>query len=113
MNSRKLAILTLSCAMMLSACASGALTARAKGALGGGALGGGAGAIIGHQTGHAGAGAAIGGALGALGGVVVGDSIEAQNQRSNVQDAELESQRREIENLKRQQRQQDDYYERY
>jgi len=100
--------------IVLTGCASGGLTAREKGALGGGALGAGAGAIIGHQTGHAGAGAAIGGALGALGGAVVGDQMEAQNQRSSAQDAELERQRREIEELKRRQEQSGDYdYERY
>lgn len=111
MRVQGLAIVGCALTLALSACASGGLTAREKGALGAGALGAGAGAIIGHQTGHAGAGAAIGGALGALSGAVVGDQIEAQNQRSSAQEAELLRQRREIEELKR--RQESDDYERY
>jgi hypothetical protein len=43
-----------------------------RGALLGGALGAGTGAIIGHQSGHAGTGALIGGASGALIGGAVG-----------------------------------------
>lgn len=111
-------MLALASVVFLSACASGGLTAREKGALGGGALGAGAGAIIGHQTGSAGAGAAIGGALGALGGALVGDQVEAQGQRSTQLEStsvehrrELERQRQEIEELKRDRR--DDDYERY
>jgi uncharacterized membrane protein len=43
-----------------------------RGAITGGVLGAGAGAIIGHQSGNAGAGALIGGASGALIGGAVG-----------------------------------------
>jgi uncharacterized protein YcfJ len=43
-----------------------------RGAILGGALGAGTGAIIGHQSGHAGTGALIGGASGALIGGAVG-----------------------------------------
>ena len=101
-------------AILALGCASGGLSKREKGALGGGALGAGAGAIIGHQSGHAGAGAAIGGALGVLGGAVVGDQLEAQDQRGTAQDQELLRQRAELEALKREQnRDRDDDYERY
>jgi len=39
-------------------------------------LGGGAGAIIGNQTGHAGAGTAIGAGLGALSGGLIGNAMK-------------------------------------
>src|ERR1051325_2925454 len=82
--------------VLMIGCASGPLTKREEGALGGGA-----GALIGHATGHTAAGAAIGGALGALGGGVVGDQLQSQDQRSAAQDEELRKQREEIEALKR------------
>src|SRR6184192_388607 len=106
------AVLAVS-ALWLISCA-GPPTKRETGALGGGALGAGAGALIGHATGHTAAGAAIGGALGALGGGVVGDQLQAQDQRSAAQDEELRKQREEIEALKREkQNAPDDDYERY
>ena len=53
-------------------------------------------------------------ALGALTGAVVGDQIQAGDQRSDAQDEELRRQRREIDDLRRQQsRDRDDDYERY
>ena len=52
----------------------------------GGALGAGAGAIIGHQSGHAIEGALIGGALGALAGIIVHD-IKAHQVRNAQQTA--------------------------
>ena len=97
---------------LLAGCASGGLSKRETGALGGGALGAGAGALIGHATGHTAGGAAIGGALGALTGAVVGDQIQAGDNRSDAQDEELRRQRREIEDLKRNQSRDSDY-ERY
>jgi len=100
------------CVPLLAGCASGGLSKRETGALGGGALGAGAGALIGHATGHTAGGAAIGGALGALTGAVVGDQIQAGDNRSDAQDAELQRQRREIEDLKRTQSRDSDY-ERY
>jgi|SRR5581483_739189 len=42
-------------------------------------------------------GALIGGALGALGGAAVGDQMEDQNQRKDVQDYATDQQRRKIE----------------
>jgi uncharacterized protein YcfJ len=56
-------------------------------ALIGGAIGAGAGAIIGHQSGHAGTGALIGGAAGAAGGYIIGneqDKKQSQSQSSTV-----------------------------
>ncbi|MBI3996064.1 MAG: hypothetical protein HY352_00240 [Candidatus Omnitrophica bacterium] len=50
-----------------------------QGAALGSALGAGTGAIIGNQTGHAGAGTAIGAGLGALGGGMVGHGMEEQS----------------------------------
>ncbi len=87
--------------LLLSGCASGGLSKRETGALGGGALGAGAGALIGHATGNTAAGAAIGGALGALGGAVVGDQIQAGDQRLDSRDQEIARNRELIEELKR------------
>ena len=53
---------------------------RNQGAVLGGLLGAGTGAIIGNQTGHAGAGTAIGAGLGALGGGLLGNSMEERDQ---------------------------------
>lgn len=78
-----------------------------KSTLLGGGLGAATGAIIGAAVGAPGAGAAIGGALGGVGGFVAGNYI--QNQKSaerrtqsqlQTQQAEIERQRREIEQLK-------------
>ena len=92
-------------------CAGGSLTTREKGA-GIGALGGAAvGGIIGAAVGHPGAGAAIGGALGLGTGALVGDQLQGQeikqaDQQRQIEtnQAELERQRRDLEQLKRQQR---------
>ena len=65
---KNLAMTALFCVPLIAGCASGSLSKRETGALGGGALGAGAGALIGHATGHTAGGAAIGGALGALTG---------------------------------------------
>ncbi len=51
-----------------------------QGAILGGLLGAGTGAIIGNQTGHAGAGTAIGAGLGALGGGLLGHGLEENSQ---------------------------------
>ncbi len=53
---------------------------RNQGAVLGGLLGAGTGAIIGNQTGHAGAGTAIGAGLGALGGGLMGNAMEERDQ---------------------------------
>ena len=78
-------------------------TGAAIGAVGGAAAGG----IIGSTVGHPGAGAAIGGALGLGAGALIGDQIQALQKRQSEMDkqlqssqAELESQRKELERLK-------------
>ena len=83
------------------------LSTREKGTLLGGGLGAASGAIVGAATGSPGAGAAIGGLLGAGTGFIAGNEfqnrevherqIEAQ---LRSQQAEIERQRREIEQLK-------------
>jgi outer membrane lipoprotein SlyB len=92
-------------------CSGGSLTTREKGA-GIGALGGAAaGGIIGATVGHPGAGAAIGGALGLGAGALVGDQLQGQEikqtdqqKQINTNQAELDRQRRELDELKKQQR---------
>jgi osmotically inducible lipoprotein OsmB len=87
---RSVSTMTLSILVpaLLAGCASGGLSAREKGALAGGAIGAGTGAVIGHNTKgrHTGRGAAIGGAAGALGGWIIGDQIDASNQRRDRDD---------------------------
>lgn len=90
-------------------CSGGSLSTREKGA-GVGALGGAAlGGIIGAAVGHPGAGAAIGGALGLGTGALVGDQLQGQENRQadqqkqiDANQAELERQRRELDNLRKQ-----------
>jgi len=72
------------CVMALAGCEgvqSAAQTKTGQGALLGGLLGAGTGAIIGEQTGHAGAGTAIGAGLGALGGAGIGSALDAQDKK--------------------------------
>ncbi|MDZ4785463.1 MAG: glycine zipper domain-containing protein [bacterium] len=94
----------------VSGCAGTNMSSTEKGALGAGALGAGLGAIVGSQSGHAGAGTAIGAAAGLLGGGLMGSQIDRQNQgtmsqeeRLRRQDEEIQRQRRELEELRRQQ----------
>jgi phage tail tape-measure protein len=90
-------------------CSGGSLTTREKGA-GIGALGGAAaGGIIGAAVGAPGVGAAVGGVLGLGAGALVGDQLQGQDntraeQERQIQSnqAELERQRRELEQLKKQ-----------
>lgn len=95
------AALAAGCVAFLASCASGGLSKREAGALGGGALGAGAGALIGHATGNTAAGAAIGGALGALGGAAVGDQVQATDQKLDAREREIARNRQLIEELKR------------
>ena len=94
---------------LLAGCAGGPLTTGEKragiGALGGAAAGG----IIGSAVRHPGAGALIGGALGLGTGALIGDQLQgrdnqaaSQNQQINQNQLEIERQRRELEDLKRQ-----------
>src|ERR1043166_2818570 len=86
------------------------LTTREKGAAIGTFSGAALGGIIGAATGHAGAGAGIGAAVGLLGGALIGDQMQArQRQEEDVQrqlaaqQAEIERQERELNQLKAQQ----------
>lgn len=96
-----LAVLVLGC--------SEPLTTREKGAAIGTLGGAGLGAIIGSATGNAGAGAGIGAAVGLLGGAVIGDQMQARQKqdaetqrRIEAQQAEIDRQQRELEQLKAQ-----------
>ena len=104
---------TLLAALILSSslgCAGGGFTTREKGA-GIGALGGAAaGGIIGAGVGHPGARAADGGVLAVGKGGLVGDQLQGheikqtdQQKQIDANQAELDRQRRELEQLKRQQ----------
>ncbi len=94
----------------LTGCAAGPLSTREKSALTGTGIGALAGGLVGAAVGHPGAGAAIGGGLGLGTGALVGDQLQAQENRSAYQErqirrnqAETARQRREIERLKQQQ----------
>ena len=93
-------------AVLLLGC-SEPLTTREKGAAIGTLGGAGLGAIIGSATGNAGAGAGIGAAVGLLGGAVIGDQMQARQKqdeetqrRLQAQQAEIDRQQRELEQLK-------------
>jgi len=66
-------------------------------------LGAGTGALIGHQTHHTAGGAAIGGALGLVTGGLIGNQLQAGEERSAAQQSQINRQQREINRLKRQQ----------
>ncbi|HXC50892.1 MAG TPA: OmpA family protein [Candidatus Limnocylindrales bacterium] len=74
-------------AVSFAGCASGPMSAREQGALGGAAVGATSGAIIGSASGDSAEGALIGGALGAITGAIVGDSVDAQRQRMQRDEA--------------------------
>ncbi|HEY7553842.1 MAG TPA: glycine zipper domain-containing protein [Candidatus Binatia bacterium] len=86
------------------------LTTREKGAAIGTFSGAGLGAIIGSATGNAGAGAGIGAAVGLIGGALIGDQMQARQKqdaevqrRMEAQQAEIDRQQRELNQLKAQQ----------
>jgi outer membrane lipoprotein SlyB len=86
------------------------LTTREKGAAIGTLGGAGLGAIIGSATGNAGAGAGIGAAIGFVGGALIGDQMQARQKQDEevqrgmqAQQAEIERQQRELNQLKAQQ----------
>ena len=66
--------------MVLAGCAT-PLSTREKGTLVGAAVGTGAGAAIGSASGHTAAGALIGAGVGAVSGALIGDSMQANEQR--------------------------------
>ena len=76
----------------------------------GGAIGAGLGAIVGNQTGNAGSGVAIGAVAGAATGALIGNALQAQqekldSQKESIQrqDQAIRAQRSEIEELRRMQ----------
>ena len=86
------------------------LTTREKGAAIGTFGGAGLGAIIGSATGNAGAGAGIGAAVGLIGGALIGDQLQARQKqdeetqrRIQAQQAEIDRQQKELNQLKAQQ----------
>jgi outer membrane lipoprotein SlyB len=92
----------------LSAC-SAPLTTRETGAAVGTLGGAAAGGIVGSAVGHPGAGAAVGGALGLGAGALIGDRLQAVEQKQSdlekqikENEAELQRQRQELEQLKKQ-----------
>lgn len=94
--------------MTMTACSGQPLSTREKGTLAGGAIGAGTGAIVGSAVGAPGAGAVIGGALGAGTGLLVGNELQNQEisqahtqAQVSAQQRELNSQREEIDRLKR------------
>ena len=104
--SAKLIVIALS--VMLTSCQGRQLGKREAGALTGGVIGAGLGAIVGNQTGSSGAGIAIGSAIGAISGALIGNDLDTQNdtldsrdQQIDIQERELEENRKLIEALKR------------
>src|SRR5688500_8599062 len=73
-------IIVLACAFVATP-QTGCATKTGTAAVVGGAAGAGLGAVIGHQSGHAGGGALIGGAAGAIGGGLVGNSMDKADER--------------------------------
>lgn len=104
-----LLIMTLSISISGLLACSEPLTTREKGAVVGGVGGAAAGGIVGSAVGHPGAGAAVGGALGLGAGALIGDRLQAMEQKQadlekqiKINDTELKRQRQELENLKKQ-----------
>jgi len=107
----KTKIVTLGILLLVSgvlAC-SQPMTTRETGAVIGGVGGAAAGGIIGSAVGHPGAGAAIGGGLGLGAGALIGDRLQAMEQKQTdlekqIKDneSELKRQRQELEILKKQ-----------
>jgi hypothetical protein len=89
-------------AFALAGCSGQPLSTREKGTIGGGVLGAGTGAIIGAAVGAPGAGAAIGGALGAGTGYVIGNALQNQEVTSRQQQGQINYQQREMQSQRRQ-----------
>src|SRR3984957_8125473 len=89
-------------AFALAGCSGQPLSTREKGTIGGGVLGAGTGAIIGAAVGAPGAGAAIGGALGAGTGYVIGNALQNQEVTSRQQQGQIGYQQRELQSQRRQ-----------
>ena len=78
MKSTLLTLISAATALALSNCGAPMGPNTQRGMATGGLLGAGAGAIIGHQSGHTGAGALIGGAAGAAAGGLYGNAADQQ-----------------------------------
>jgi uncharacterized protein YcfJ len=89
-------------AFALAGCSGQPLSTREKGTIGGGVLGAGTGAIIGAAVGAPGAGAAIGGALGAGTGYVICNALQNQEVTSRQQQGQINDQQREMQSQRRQ-----------
>jgi len=109
LSSSQALILTAVATLAMAGCTKPKQTT-AIGSVAGGALGAGLGAIVGNQTGNAGSGVAIGAVAGAATGALIGNALQAQqekvdSQRETVQRQEqaIRAQRSEIEELRRMQ----------
>ena len=76
-------LMVLVLAILVASCST-PLTTREKSALAGGAIGAGAGAVIGSTTGHPGTGALIGAGVGVVSGALIGDAMQANEQRQTA-----------------------------
>jgi uncharacterized protein YcfJ len=102
-------LLVMVTASLVTGC-SGGYGKREQGALIGAGVGAGTGSVVGGRLGNAGAGAAIGAGTGAVVGGIVGDSLDSNEDRHQIQEEILQRQRdemarqkRELEDIKRQQ----------
>ena len=102
-------VLTLAATLAVTGCTKPKQTT-AVSAAAGGAIGAGLGAIVGNQTGNAGSGLAIGAVAGAATGALIGNALQAQqekldSQKESIQrqDQAIRAQRSEIEELRRMQ----------
>ena len=109
LSSSRALLLTALTAFAITGCAKPRQTT-AVGAAAGGALGAGLGAIVGNQTGNAGSGVAIGAVAGAATGALIGNALQAQQEKVDSQketlqrqDQAIRAQRSEIDELRRMQ----------
>lgn len=109
LSSTRALLLTAVTALALTGCTKPKQTT-AVSAAAGGAIGAGLGAIVGNQTGNAGSGVAIGAVAGAATGALIGNALQAQQEKLDSQketlqrqDKAIRTQRSEIEELRRMQ----------
>jgi hypothetical protein len=79
-ETRHSVLLLVVIALVVAGCST-PLSTREKGALAGGAIGAGAGAAIGSASGNTGTGALIGAGVGVVGGALIGDAMQANEQK--------------------------------
>ena len=87
-------------AVLGAGCASGPLTTRERSAAVGGLGGAAAGGLVGAAVGHPAAGALIGGGLGLGAGALIGDQMQAQENRNYAQDQQIRRQQYEIDRMR-------------